>query len=76
MLCIALKITFFLVVLFNYSLWSACHNLDDDDGSESLASSTSERSEDEESDHHLLMAPNGDVAFLKEKPVKLARESV
>ncbi|KAL0542082.1 hypothetical protein IC582_022171 [Cucumis melo] len=49
---------------------------DDDDGSESLASSTSARSEDEESDHHLLMSPNGDVAFLKEKPVKIAREPV
>ncbi|XP_038875397.1 deSI-like protein At4g17486 [Benincasa hispida] len=48
---------------------------DDDDGSESLASSTSARSE-EESDHHLLMSPNGDVAFLKEKSVKLAREPV
>lgn len=49
---------------------------DDDDGSESLASSTSARSEEEESDHHLLMSPNGDVAFLKEKPVKIAREPV
>ncbi|XP_008437028.1 deSI-like protein At4g17486 isoform X2 [Cucumis melo] len=49
---------------------------DDDEGSESLASSTSARSEDEESDHHLLMSPNGDVAFLKEKPVKIAREPV
>ncbi|KAF3448280.1 hypothetical protein FNV43_RR08993 [Rhamnella rubrinervis] len=46
---------------------------DDDDGSESLASFGTAESE-EEPDHHLLTAPNTDVAFLKEKPVRLARE--
>ncbi|XP_022972975.1 deSI-like protein At4g17486 [Cucurbita maxima] len=49
---------------------------DDDDGSESLASSISARSDEEESNNRLLMSPNGDVAFVKEKPVKLSRESV
>lgn len=46
----------------------------DDDGLESLASSTTASIEDEDSNHHLLTTPNGDVAFLKEKPVRLARE--
>ncbi|EEF30920.1 deSI-like protein At4g17486 isoform X2 [Ricinus communis] len=46
----------------------------DDDGLESMGSSMSLESEGEDSDHHLLTVPNGDVAFLKEKPVKLARE--
>ncbi|KAJ7952555.1 DeSI-like protein [Quillaja saponaria] len=45
----------------------------DDDGSESVASASAE-SEEEEPDHHLLTTPNGDVAILKEKPVRLARE--
>ncbi|KAG6579392.1 DeSI-like protein [Cucurbita argyrosperma subsp. argyrosperma] len=49
---------------------------DDDDGSESLSSSISARSDEEESNHRLLMSPNGDVAFVKEKPVKLSREPV
>ncbi|KAJ7011357.1 deSI-like protein [Populus alba x Populus x berolinensis] len=47
---------------------------DDDDGLESVASSTTSRSEEEGSNHHLLASPNGEVAFLKEKPVRLARE--
>jgi hypothetical protein len=45
----------------------------DDDASESAASFASAESE-EESNHHLLTVPSGDVAFLKEKPVRLARE--
>ncbi|XP_050229696.1 deSI-like protein At4g17486 [Mercurialis annua] len=47
---------------------------DDEDGPQSIGSSMSLQSEDEDSDHHLLSVPNGDVAFLKEKPVKIARE--
>ncbi|KAG6792121.1 hypothetical protein POTOM_001264 [Populus tomentosa] len=47
---------------------------DYDDGLESVASSTTSRSEEEGSNHHLLASPNGEVAFLKEKPVRLARE--
>ncbi|KAJ8754298.1 hypothetical protein K2173_002749 [Erythroxylum novogranatense] len=43
---------------------------DDDDGSMSFASSISAGSEQEDADHHLLTTPNGDVAFLKEKPVR------
>ena len=46
----------------------------DDDGSKSDGLSMSVESEEEEPNHHLLNAPNGDVAFLKEKPVRLARE--
>lgn len=30
--------------------------------------------EEADLDHHLLTVPNGDVAFVKEKPVRLARE--
>ncbi|XP_054791020.1 deSI-like protein At4g17486 isoform X1 [Prosopis cineraria] len=45
----------------------------DDEGSESGLSASME-SEEEEPNHHLLTASNGDVAFLKEKPVRLARE--
>ncbi|CAK9173287.1 unnamed protein product [Ilex paraguariensis] len=45
-----------------------------DDGSESAVSSVTAVSEEEELDHHLLAAPNSDVAFLKEKPVRLAKE--
>ncbi|KAM5573036.1 deSI-like protein [Rosa sericea] len=45
---------------------------DDDDGSESIASSGT--GSDEDSNHHLLNAPIGDVAFVKETPVRLARE--
>ncbi|GMP95714.1 hypothetical protein CsSME_00044652 [Camellia sinensis var. sinensis] len=45
-----------------------------DDGSDSGVSSVTAESEEEELDHHLLTASNGDVAFLKEKPVRLAKE--
>ncbi|KAA8526033.1 hypothetical protein F0562_007867 [Nyssa sinensis] len=44
-----------------------------EDGTDSAASSVTTESE-EELDHHLLTMPNGDVAFLKEKPVRLAKE--
>ncbi|KAF9685431.1 hypothetical protein SADUNF_Sadunf03G0053900 [Salix dunnii] len=47
---------------------------DDDDGVESVASSTTAGSEEMGSNHHLLTTPNGEVAFLKEKPVRLAKE--
>ncbi|XP_012070052.1 deSI-like protein At4g17486 isoform X2 [Jatropha curcas] len=46
----------------------------DDDGLGSILSSASAESEEEDSDHHPLTTPNGDVAFLKEKPLRLARE--
>ncbi|KAJ1383658.1 PPPDE putative peptidase domain [Sesbania bispinosa] len=46
----------------------------DDDGSESDGLSLSVESEEEEPNHRLLTAPSGDVAFLKEKPVRMARE--
>ncbi|GAV85050.1 DUF862 domain-containing protein [Cephalotus follicularis] len=47
---------------------------DDDDGSDSAASSVTAGSGDEEADHHLLTMPNSDIAFLHEKPVRLAKE--
>ncbi|KAJ4712686.1 DeSI-like protein [Melia azedarach] len=46
----------------------------DDEILDSVASSMTGESEEEEADHHLLTAPNSDVAFLKEKPVRLAKE--
>ncbi|KAL5551397.1 hypothetical protein UlMin_001573, partial [Ulmus minor] len=46
----------------------AVYSDDDNDGSASLASSGSAES-DEQPDHHLLTTPNGDKAFLMEKPV-------
>ncbi|KAI4315219.1 hypothetical protein L6164_028052 [Bauhinia variegata] len=45
----------------------------DDEGSESDGSA-SFATEEEEPNHHLLTVPNGDVAFLQEKPVRLAKE--
>lgn len=47
-----------------------------DDGSEAETSSASVESEEEvdDPDHHLLTTPTADVAFLQEKPVRLARE--
>ncbi|XP_062029761.1 deSI-like protein At4g17486 isoform X2 [Rosa rugosa] len=44
---------------------------DDDDGSESIASSGT--GSDEDSNHHLLNAPIGDVAFVKETPVRVLK---
>ncbi|XP_039072049.1 deSI-like protein At4g17486 [Hibiscus syriacus] len=45
----------------------------DDELSGSAASSLMEESEEEE-DHHLLTTPNIDVAVLKEKPMRLAKD--
>ncbi|WRX17124.1 PPPDE peptidase domain - like 3 [Theobroma cacao] len=46
----------------------------DDEILDSAATSLTAESEEEDSDHHLLTTPNSDVAFLKEKPVRLAKE--
>ncbi|XP_061368270.1 deSI-like protein At4g17486 [Gastrolobium bilobum] len=46
----------------------------DEDGSESDGLSASIENEEDEPNNYLLTAPNDDVAFLKEKPVRLARE--
>lgn len=46
----------------------------DDDRSGSDGFSLSIESEEEDPNQHLLTAPNGDVAFLKEKPVRMTRE--
>lgn len=40
-----------------------------EDGSDS-ASDATDASQEEDLDHHLLTIPNGDVAYLKEKPVR------
>ncbi|CAA0825418.1 PPPDE putative thiol peptidase family protein [Striga hermonthica] len=46
-----------------------------ENGMESGSSSVTEDSDEEALDHHhLLMTPNSDVAFLKDKPVKLAKD--
>ncbi|KAK3014407.1 hypothetical protein RJ639_008835 [Escallonia herrerae] len=45
-----------------------------ENGSDSGESSLTLESEEEELDHHLLTAPNSDVAFLKDKPVRLAKD--
>ncbi|XP_030533744.1 deSI-like protein At4g17486 isoform X2 [Rhodamnia argentea] len=45
-----------------------------DDALDSPASSVTADSEEDELDHHLLTSPDGDFAFLKEKPVRLAKE--
>ena len=39
-----------------------------------MASSGSGESEGGESDHHLLPGANGEMAFVKEKPVRLAKD--
>ncbi|KAK8626199.1 hypothetical protein V6N13_133850 [Hibiscus sabdariffa] len=46
----------------------------DDERSGSGASSLMEESDEEEEDHHLLNTPNINVAFLKEKPMRLAKD--
>ncbi|KAK4486494.1 hypothetical protein RD792_009177 [Penstemon davidsonii] len=46
------------------------------DGSDSGASSVTEETEEEDVDHHLLTTPNSDLAFLKDKPVKLAKDAL
>lgn len=49
--------------------------VDDNDGSEeSVASSVSYETDGEGSDHHLITAPNSDIAYLQDRPVRLARE--
>ncbi|CAM8877968.1 unnamed protein product [Rhodiola kirilowii] len=47
------------------------HSDDDDDDS---ASNASTDSHGEDPDHHLLTTPNSDIAYLKDKPVRLAKE--
>ncbi|PKI41524.1 deSI-like protein At4g17486 [Punica granatum] len=42
--------------------------------SESSGSFASDNSGEDDPDHHLLKSPNGDVAFLQEKPIRLAKE--
>ncbi|XP_010518715.1 PREDICTED: deSI-like protein At4g17486 isoform X1 [Tarenaya hassleriana] len=49
---------------------------DEEDGSESVGSSVTDETEGEGSDHHLISAPDSDIAFLQEKAVRLARELV
>ncbi|GMI63967.1 hypothetical protein like AT5G47310 [Hibiscus trionum] len=46
----------------------------DEERSGSAASSLMEESDEEEADHHPLTTPNIDVAFLKEKPMRLAKD--
>lgn len=49
--------------------------VDDNDGSEeSVASSLSDETDGEGQDHHLITAPNSDIAYLQDRPVRLARE--
>ncbi|KAF9603203.1 hypothetical protein IFM89_034536 [Coptis chinensis] len=50
------------------------HAVYSDDGSDSVVSSAAGESEDDDSDHQLLTLPTNDVAFLKDKSVRLARE--
>ncbi|KAK4728457.1 hypothetical protein R3W88_021445 [Solanum pinnatisectum] len=50
------------------------HQAFSEDGTDSGASSVSIDSEDEDSDHQLLTVQNSDMAFLHEKPVRLAKE--
>lgn len=51
------------------------HEAYSNDGSDSGASLVSAGSEEDDLDHHhLLTAPNSDVAYLKDQPVRVARE--
>lgn len=50
------------------------HQALSEDGTDSDASSVSVDSEGEDSDHQLLTVQNSDMAFLNEKPVRLAKE--
>ncbi|XP_027181226.1 deSI-like protein At4g17486 [Coffea eugenioides] len=52
------------------------HQAYSDDGTDSVGSSVSADVEEEELDHHLLTVTNSDVAFLKEKPVRLTKEAL
>ncbi|CAN1174695.1 DeSI-like protein At4g17486 [Linum perenne] len=46
----------------------------DDDESGSIISTVSLGSDEENSNHNLLPMPNGEVSFIKEKPIRLAKE--
>ncbi|CAN4127650.1 unnamed protein product [Withania somnifera] len=50
------------------------HQAFSEDGTDSGASSVTADSEEEGSDHQLLTVQNSDMAFLNEKPVRLAKE--
>lgn len=50
------------------------HQVYSDDGSDSGGSFLSVETVEEDSDHHFLTPPNSDVAFLKDKPVRVANE--
>ncbi|XP_049361672.1 deSI-like protein At4g17486 isoform X1 [Solanum verrucosum] len=50
------------------------HQAFSEDGTDSDGSSVSVDSEEEDSDHQLLTVQNSDMAFLNEKPVRLAKE--
>ncbi|KAM3263737.1 DeSI-like protein [Capsicum baccatum] len=52
------------------------HQGSSEDGTDSGASSVTADSEGEGSDHQLLTVQNSDMAFLNEKPVRLAKEPV
>ncbi|CAN8245737.1 unnamed protein product [Cochlearia groenlandica] len=48
---------------------------DNDDGSEeSVVSLLSDETDGEGSDHHLITAPNSDIAYLQDRPVRVSRE--
>ncbi|XP_024996210.1 deSI-like protein At4g17486 isoform X2 [Cynara cardunculus var. scolymus] len=47
-----------------------------DGGSSSGSSSLTMGSEEEEVDHHLLTEPNSDVAFLQDRPMRLAKDAL
>ncbi|XP_073060544.1 deSI-like protein At4g17486 [Primulina eburnea] len=52
------------------------HQMFSEDGMDSGGSSEAGESEEDNLDHHLLMAPNSDVAFFKDKPVRLAKDNL
>lgn len=50
------------------------HSTYDEDGSDSEASNATAGSENDDADHQLLTTTTGDVAFLTEKPIRIAKE--
>ncbi|WOG86319.1 hypothetical protein DCAR_0205521 [Daucus carota subsp. sativus] len=50
------------------------HQVYSDDASDSGGSFLSVETVEEDSDHHLFTTPNSDMAFLKDKPVRVAKE--
>ncbi|XP_075488466.1 deSI-like protein At4g17486 [Primulina tabacum] len=50
------------------------HQMYSEDGMDSGGSSEAGESEEDNLDHHLLTTPNSDVAFFKDKPVRLAKD--